>query len=236
MFYMVFDNGKTNRNYSATIPERPTIPIATDNVSYIHVPGADEQLTKKDGFNNRVLSVSFHFHHTTNLMTVLRPFITQLRSTKSFYFSDDPSIEYRVKTVTFGDMEREVRVLGRCVVEFTIDPFCYYRNVARIDAKSIATFANIGNYLSRPYIKLTCDGTVTNQRVVINNLVMIFSTITGYIEMDCKTRRVYKDSVTNNLGHIVTADDFPVLITGTNNVSCTSGITHVYIDPRWRCF
>lgn len=236
MFYMVFDDGTDNRIDNVQIEERPAIPIAEDYITYRKVPGADEMLTKRDGFLNRNISIKFSCNHNTNLMSVIRPFISHLRSIKSFYFSDDPSVEYRVKNIVINDIEREVRILGKFTVVFTVDPFCYYRNVATIDAKTITSFANIGNYFSRPYIKITCDGTKTNQQVVINNTILKIKTMDSYVEIDSKTRRVYKDSPSNYLGDTIEAEDFPTLIVGTNNVSCSEGITHVYIDPRWRCF
>lgn len=233
-FYMTFDNGKTNSDFFVDITERPSIPIAQDNVSYIEVPGRDSKLTRKDGFSDRSIQVSFNFYNRVNLMGYVRPFISQLRNSRSFYFSDDTSIEYRIKNVVIGDVEREVRVLGKFTVTFTVEPFCYYRNVATIDAKSVTSFNNIGDYLSRPYIKVTCSGTVTNTQLVVNDLVMNFKTITDYIEIDSDSRRCYKGGA--NLGSNVIATDYPILKVGTNYVSCSSSITHVYIEPRWRCF
>ena len=236
MFYMVFNDRTDSRKYNVQIEERPSIPIAEDDIDYIKVPGADELLTKRDGFLNRTISVKFSCYHTTNLMSVIRPFISYLRSVKSFYFSDDTTVEYRVKNVVADNVEREVKVLGKFTINFIVDPFCYYRNVSTIDAKTVNSFVNVGDYFSRPYIKITCDGTKTNQQLVINDLVLKVKTMTEYVEIDSKSRRVYKDSPSNNLGDNIEAEEFPTLIVGTNNVSCSSGITHVYINPRWRCF
>ena len=233
-YYMTFDNGKKNTDFGIDIVDRPSLSIASDRVSYVEVPGRDELLTRKDGFNNRDISVSFNFHNKINLMNTLRPFITQLRSAKTFYFSDDSSIEYRIKNVVIDDLEREVRVLGKFTVKFVVDPFCYYRNISIIDAKTTGTFNNVGNYESKPHIKLTCSGTVTNQQLVVNNVTLNISTITDFIEIDSESRRVHKNGA--NLGDKVKGPDYPILVTGTNYVSCSTGITHVYITPRWRCF
>ena len=235
-FYMTFDNGKTNRNFHIEIAERPSIPIAEDNVEYIQIPGKDENLTRKDGFNNRQLQVQFSFSDKTNLIGYMRPFISQLRNSKSFYFSDDTSIEYRIKNVIISDIEREVRILGTFTVTFVIDPFCYYRNVATIDAKSVPSFTNIGDFYSKPYIKVTCNGTITDAQLVVNDLIMKFKTITDFIEIDSAIRKCYKGNPSNSLGSTVEASDYPILKTGINNINCSSNITHVYIEPRWRCF
>lgn len=235
-FYMTFDNGKTNRNFHVEIAERPSIPIAEDNVEYIKVPGKDENLTRKDGFNNRQLQVQFSFSNKTNLIGYIRPFITQLREAKSFYFSDDTSVEYIIKNVIIGDIEREVRILGKFTVTFVVGPFCYYRNVSIVDAISIRSFTNMGDYYSKPYIKVTCNGTVTDAQLIVNDLIMKFRTITDFIEIDSEIRKCYKGSPSNNLGNTVEANDYPILKPGINNISCSSNITHVYINPRWRCF
>ena len=50
----------------------------------------------------------------------------------------------------------------------------------------------LGDYLSRPHMKITCNGTVTNQQIVVNNLIVKFKSITDFIEIDSQVRRCYK--------------------------------------------
>lgn len=235
-FYITFDNGKTNLNFNMNLAERPSIPIASYNTEYVQIPGSDGYLTKKDGFQNRQISLKFQFTHSTNIMSMARPFISQLRKSKAFYLSDDPTVEYRMVDVSFDNIEREVRILGTITANVVIEPFCYYRNVTTIDGKTNSVITNIGDYFSRPYMKITCDGTVVDQQLIVNNLIMKFKTITDFIEIDSRVRRCYKGAYSADMGDKVEAVDYPIFDVGVNNIQASSGISHVYIEPRWRCF
>ena len=65
---------------------------------------------------------------------------------------------------------------------------------------------------------------------------MKFKSITDFIEIDSQVRRCYKNSYATNMGDKVEANDYPIFNLGVNNIQVSSGITHVYINPRWRCF
>lgn len=235
-FYITFDNGKTDNSFGMYLAERPSIPITSNNTDYIQIPGSDGYLTRKDGFQNRSIQLKYQFNDKSNLIGKVRPFVAQLRNSKSFFFSDDPSVEYRMVDVSFDNIEREVRILGTLTVNVVLEPFCYYRNIATIDGKVTSIITNIGDYLSRPHMKITCNGTVTNQQIVVNNLIVKFKSITDFIEIDSQVRRCYKNSYSANMGDKVEANDYPIFNVGVNNIQVSSGITHVYINPRWRCF
>lgn len=236
-FYMILNNGVTTTTTEAlecTIPERPSIPVAEMGQEVVSIPGRDGELRRNVGYKDRIFPVSFHFKDGINLPKTSRKLVGAMMNCKSFQFSDDDEVEYRVCNVKFGDIERELRVLGRITAQFTIQPFNYYTNVNKIIMTgSKITINNPGTYYSRPLIKVYSSGTVLNQSITIDGTSISIKEMTDYLYIDSETRLVYKEGSNQNKQLV---GRYPILPTGQFTIVASSGISSIEIEPRWRCF
>ena len=91
---------------------------------------------------------------------------------------------------------------------------------------------------SRPFIKITGNGTSINGTVTINgNSITIASSGCEYLYIDSESQECYTDYTipVSNMNDKVTFEEhkFPVLKPGANSISYSGDITKVEITPQW---
>ena len=69
--------------------------------------------------------------------------------------------------------------------------------------------------------------------MTVNDTTIEIAAMTGKIEIDCESMDATGPDGTN-LNAKITAELFPVLAPGGNQITCTSGVTEIRITPRWR--
>lgn len=226
---MLYLDGIAVSEYYLSVKERSEIPTAERDVEVIEVRGRHGSLTKKFGYKDKPLKVTFNFLEDIPFKNVFRQFKNVLLNAKTLKFSDDPDIYNKIKNVVIETASNEVIEYGEFVVDFSLDPFDYEEDIT-INISGSTTIFNQG-YESQPYIKVYGLG---SGKVYINNQSFQV-TIDEFIEVDCDMMDAYK---TVN-GIKVPQNDkmvgsFPVLSTGENSISFDGGITKLELIPHWR--
>ena len=81
-------------------------------------------------------------------------------------------------------------------------------------------------YEGLPLLKVTGNGTLT-----LNGTSIVIAGTDGAFYIDCDTQNAYAGTV--NMNSKITADDFPRVIGGENEILLGAGIESVEITPRW---
>lgn len=229
--YDIIINNVSSHHYGITVVSRVDIPPAQKNIQFIDVLGRDGALTKDYGYLDRTFTVDFNFKIKSrwdNMPKKIRTITSWLLGASELAFTDDREVFYKVKSVRIGNISREIRVLGKFSVEFTVEPFAYYYDSNKIVLTKPRVLYNQGTIKSLPYIKINGTG---NIELTINGVITQFKNVDGYIECDSDIKETYKDGVLLNNSKI---GMFPIFDIGQNNISWKGNVTSIEIQPRWR--
>ena len=136
--------------------------------------------------------------------------------------SIDPGGYFMASVVGQIECERMSKRFTLARVTFECDPFFYLTSgdTTVTDTSSPLALTNLGTVAAAPYIKITGSGEVV---LTINDVTTIF-TVSTYIDVTAFYKLCYKDTV--NAGASMVGE-YPVLPTGTVNVSWTGTVTKV---------
>lgn len=230
MFYVIF-NGQASDNIGLKVEHRPIIPVPEQEIEYIEVEGRDGSLTRRKGYKDISIPVEFGAKHNNlpQLMRNIRAWLLEHRS-KELIFSDDLDYFYKVKAIRCGNIERELKSIGKFTAEFICDPFQYMQSGKEsIILTAPDTIHNLGTRYSEPSIKIYGSGDVV---LWVGNIGVAITDIDEYIEINTVLKDVYKGTIlqTNKM-----QGKFPILEPGEINIDWTGNITKVEITPNWRC-
>lgn len=231
MYDIIIDNISAMQ-HDLFIINRVDIPTPEKDIQTINVLGRHGSLTKDYGFRDRTITVDFNFKirdSESNMAKKIRKITSWLLNAKRITFTDDREVYYKVKSVSIGNIIRELRVLGSFSIVFTIEPFSYLANSFPIKLTTGTKLTNLGTYESEPYIKITGSGNVT---LNINNKELQLKAIDGHIEIDSEAKETHKSYESMNHKKV---GDYPIFQVGQNSISWTGTVTSVEIEPRWRC-
>ena len=129
------------------------------------------------------------------------------------------------------DVENRDTRAGKFEVSFHCRPerFLVAGNV-EVDVVNGDTLTNPTGNPAKPLIHIEGSGSGT---LTVAGVMMSFTNIGDYLNIDCETEDVYRLPAENRNNRMT--GDFPVLKPGNNHVSFTGGITAVKITPKyWR--
>lgn len=81
-------------------------------------------------------------------------------------------------------------------------------------------------YEGLPLLKVTGNGTLN-----LNGIVITISDTSGAFYIDCDTQNAYVGTI--NMNNKISAEEFPKIVGGENEIIFSSGIESVEITPRW---
>lgn len=230
MYDIIIDNTYATK-YDLYVINRINIPVSIKNVKTISVLGRNGVLTREYGYLDRTITVDFNFKikdREDNMSKIIRNITSWLINAKKITFSDDKEVYYKVKLVSVSDIERNLRVLGKFSVTFTIEPFAYYAPYSKLVLTNSTKIFNVGTFESEPLIKIFGTGTVN---LNINNKTVTLKDVDGYIEIDSEIKETHKNFVSMNNKKV---GEYPVFNVGENTISWTGNVTKIEIEPRWR--
>ena len=149
-----------------------------------------------------------------------------LLDAKTLKFDDDLDVFYKVKNITVGDVEGEIKEYGEFEIRLLCEPFLYSEPYSILIANNTKVYSE-GTFESEPIIQIKGTGDVT---LTINNKNIILKDITD-ITIDSQMKNAYNGSESLN-GKMT--GDFPILKIGENNISWTGNITKAEIIGNWR--
>ncbi len=143
--------------------------------------------------------------------------------------SYDPE-HYRLAVFSGGvEFENVLNHAGKAKIKFDCKPQRYLKDGENPIVFTAAGYIHNPTWFdAKPYIKVYGSG---NGTLRIENLIITFTGIDSYIELDSEIQDAYKGTV--NCNSKVSMEEFPTLGPGVTNVSFTGGITKVEITPRW---
>jgi phage-related protein len=218
-------NSRTALGLRTTEP--PATPSTERIVQRIEVDGREGALTILKGWKDCDISFKTALLGA-DIRAKYRTAQAQIQSAKTVYFSNDPAVYYKVKTVTVGLLAMLTPRLGEFSVKFTCAPFKYQRGVAVVSMTASGTLANPGTVYSLP--KITVYGTGT-RTLTINGKAITLNLLSAHLILDSELKTCYFGNTAQN--NLMTGD-FPVLEVGNNTITLGTGITKVEIEPRWR--
>ena len=229
--YDIIIDNVSSHHHGITVVNRVDIPPAQKNVQFIDVLGRDGSLTKDYGYLDRVFTVDFNFKIKSrwdNMPKKIRTITSWLLNANELAFTDDREVFYRVKSVRIGNISREIRVLGKFSVEFTVEPFAYYYDSNKITLTKPRLLYNQGTIESLPYVKIYGDGDIT---LTVNGVNTQFKSVDEYIECDSDIKETYKEGKLLNNAKV---GAFPIFDIGQNDISWSGNVKSIEILPRWR--
>lgn len=225
---LIVNQTKRCRDYGIYISSRVDIPLSTMEYEDINIIGRDGTLTKEKGYLNREIKVNFNFFNPFSMPKQMREINTLFSNVEEIFFTDDDEVYYKVKKVSLGDVQREVRHYGFFEVTFTVEPFSFHNRVVPITITNNYTLMNPTNYYSLPKLTIYGSGDVT---VTVNNTTTKFNNVEDYITVDSELLETYKDEILQNNKKV---GDYFVFDVGINKISFTGKVDKIVIEPSWR--
>lgn len=211
-------------NLGLRITEIPVLPSATQIVDSIEIEGREGTLTIKKGWED----INFSFKAAVKSHDQWRAILPQIKNAETIFFSSDPDVHFKIKTVNIGGITPLLTNLWEFELTFTCAPFRYLNNVATLNRTTSGVVTNNAGLYSLPRIKVFGTG---NRTLTINGKPIGLNILQGYLIIDCELKECYYGDVAQN--NQMTGD-FPIFNVGNNQVTLGTGITKVEIEPRWR--
>ena len=226
---LIINHNKRCSDYHIYISNRVNIPVSKMEYEDINIIGRHGTLTKEHGYLDKEIKVSFNFFDPLSMPKLIRHINTLFTDVKEIMFTDDDEEYYRVKKVTLGDVERQIRHYGFFDVAFTVEPFAYDTRVYPLEiTNNNYRLMNPASYYSLPKITIYGTGDIT---LTINNTITKFNNVDDYITVDSEILETYKDEILQNDKKV---GEFFTFNTGENIISWVGNVQKIVIEPRWR--
>lgn len=92
------------------------------------------------------------------------------------------------------------------------------------------TINGAGNMPALPLLEVYGSGSAT---LKVNDQIITFGNIDGNVSIDSEMMDCFKGSLSQNGNVTFSNNKFPVLLSSTNNIEMGTGITSLYVTPRW---
>ena len=217
--------------YGLYLASIPTVPTPEQDIEYVEIRGRHGSLTKKYGFKDIPYQLEFFFFDDLPFKQAFRQAKTMLFSAKTMIITDDPTVYYKIKSLSIETAENDIINYGRFIVNITLDPFQYEVNNPTEIITSRTTINNPG-YEAEPVMTAHCNGT---GNIYINDQEITIQNINGTITIDSEMQNAYRVSggyVTNLNKHMI--GKFPILEHGSNVISFDGDISKIELIKNWR--
>jgi phage-related protein len=226
-YFVINDTLNSRTDIGLRITEPPVLPTSERIVQKIEVDGREGSLTVLKGWKDADISFKAALIGA-DIRSRYREVTAQIRAAESVWFSNDPTVYYKVKVATVGALDMKLSQLGEFAVTFNCAPFKYLRNVGTITRTTSGAVTNPGTVYSLPRIKVYGSGT---RNLTINGKLVTLNLLTSPLTLDSDIKECFFGDTAQN--QLMTGD-FPRLEVGSNTMTLGTGITKVEIEPRWR--
>lgn len=228
MDYHIYYAGSCEKDHGLMVAKRPNIAPPKKRITVSEIPGREYDLSEESGsFEDVTIPITFNYVTEPDLWArVFRGAVLWLRQEGILQFSDDLDVFRKVRYVTIGENNRELKRLGIFTATFVCFPGEYLVSGRRFI--SISAGKVINSYsIARPIYEITGNGLCV---LMVNGNTME-ANVDGTLTIDTDKWIAYKTTLANTS---VTGDyDDLYLIPGENDISVTKGFT-VKIRPNWR--
>lgn len=226
--------GKTSDTLGVVVEHYPIRVVPERALTETEIAGRNGALIQYDGnWSNYVQEYEVYISaEKTGLVRAARAVAEWLSAPVGYQRLEDsyePDV-YRMAYYEGGqDIESILNRFGRATISFNCKPQRFLKSgEAPKTFTEAGTLTNITRMDALPVITVygTGSGSVT-----VNDTTVEISEIENYVVLDCELMDAYKGN--ENRNPYVSAADFPVLVSGINNISFSGGITSLDIVPHW---
>ena len=233
MFRILLDN-VDNYTYDLRVVSRPSVPVTNYEYDETDIKHRGK-LYKASHIPDKVIKVDFNFVEHECFGNALRKMNAWFLNAKTLKFSDDVNVYFKIKKVEIDDIERELKILGKFTVQFTVEPYAYscegdeeltfFQDEWQNNGLIMYNFGTINSY---PRFRLHGNGTLS---INVNGKEMTVKNVVDYVDIDTELEYCFKGST--NMNKYMTGN-FETFKTGENVMTFSSSVSQLDIIPRWR--
>ena len=229
---VIIFNNKSSADCRIQVAHPPGYAYPERDYTITHIPGRNGDIIQDNGcYKNveRTYEVSFDAPNE-DFATYANAVSAWLHSTTGYARLED-SYEpnyYRMATYQESNIfENLYNQAGTATIVFECKPQRFLKTGDNtITIQNSLTIMNPTGFEAYPLFKVTGTSGV----LTVNGNSITFSSIDGFVMLDCELQDAYKESVNKNS---TISGTFPVLRSGSNTISWTGDISSVTMKPRW---
>ena len=201
------------------------------DIQRIEIPGRNGELTIDNG-RYRNITVSYPAIFVAGFQSNIENARAWLCKAAGYRkLTDDwNTTTYRMARYT-GGLDLDVATMldaARATLQFDCMPQRFLNSGdTAVAVTNGGTITNPTQFDAEPLITVNGSG---NGTLTVGSTVLTISSISVSVNLDCATKRAYKGTTALDSN---VSGTYPVLVSGSNTVSWTGGITGVSIKPRW---
>lgn len=229
---IIIFNNKSSADCRIQVAHPPGYAYPERDYTITHIPGRNGDIIQDNGcYKNveRTYEVSFDAPNE-DFAAYANAVSAWLHSTTGYARLED-SYEpnyYRMATYQESNIfENLYNQAGTATIVFECKPQRFLKTGDNIIAiQNSLTIMNPTGFEAYPLFKVTGTSGV----LTVNGNSITFSSINGFVMLDCELQDAYKETTNKNS---TVSGTFPVLKPGSNTISWTGNISSVTMKPRW---
>lgn len=223
--YELIFNNKMSTELDLYVSEYPSIPMLTEETDTESVEGrSGDLIIKKGTYKDRDISINFKLLNQENYwekLDLIYDWLTNVESDQLIYDRQDRC--FRVKNITFGDLDRELRLYGKFNIKFTVEPFLEDLTETMINISSNQFRVHCGgNIGAETLFRVNGQGDI---QLTVNGETMHIENATNYVEIDSRLLQVRNQDGTSKDND--TLGNFSRFVPGNNDISYVGNITNI---------
>lgn len=234
MLDVMFEKFKFS-DFNLCLATRPAIPVAEQQViTYDGIDEKDGSLTEYGPLLDRSIEMTVNYLDDIPSKQMIRRFRGALLNQRLAFmrFSDEPEIQYLVKSIKMGAIENEIAQHGEFNLTMVLDPFDYGTQVRSITGTSPLKVTNNGTYKALPVITVAGTGdivirTSSGQSLTIDDMI-------GTVVIDSEKLDYYNPSDPSRRNIKLHTKAFPELTVGENIITVQGSVTSLKVEFKER--
>jgi phage-related protein len=231
---MITFNGKNSDEYKIIVEHYPSFTVPKRSYKTVSVPGRSGDICIDNGRWENVtakykIALDGHSVGYAAAYDLAAEFIGQT-GYQRLEDTYDTSV-YRLAMVSNDtEIENHLMEMGRGTLEFDCMPQRWLKTgETPVLFSASGTIKNPTGYDSKPLIKVVGTGAGT---VTIGANTVTLNKLDDYLYIDCESENVYRER-NEDRNSYMNLGEYPIITSGTSNVSFAGLITSIEITPRW---
>ena len=221
--YFIFNN-VSSADY-LIINALPTVYKPERDIKLIEVPGRDGFLTEDLGSYR---GVTKSVECTIKDLSQIDYICSWLTGSGDVVFSNEPTKKYKAVIINQIEFKRVFVNYRSFIILFECQPHKYGLSDDMLSLSVPGVVLSLSNTISMP--KITVYGAGDIDLTINSNIVHLTNVVTS-VTIDSELMDCYKGTTLKNSDM---SGEFPVLISGVNNISWAGTVTEIEILPHWR--
>lgn len=219
------------RDYGIYISKRPDMPSPKRRITNVIIPGRSSSLKfDEDTYDDITISVECSIKDRVLLDRIddIKGWLIGTGES-DLIFNFQKEKKYVAQVVNAIDFSQVLRYFSKFIIIFNCQPFKYEVNSSAINLTTAGIINNIGSVYSEPIIKVMGIGDVT---LTINTQTIKLKDISDHVILDSVQQNCYNEQLENLNNKML--GEFPILLSGKNEISWSGTISKLEVTPNWR--